>query len=340
MSCFKWDNCWGEDQTVIIKECFDKIDAKGRVLHSIAIGTGFVEMLSGAIPSEIIKGMHASKNEVVLHSAFPYQEVAAICGIEISREDASIREEKCEEMFESLKQNIGKKVKCLAWHYGMPMYEEGILSEVNEYCNLVVNHTGIPFVGYGAAISYVRDEIGMTLFENETIPDAYDVRDREEIYDFKKLLYGNRIVDEKYNEEVKAEEKRELYLAKSAEHDRNNRQRYIEEGLKLVKPEIGADWITFVTNNTEDGYSACVVEASINLMKKIETGVSYEEALDLVFNKEMGLTGYQAGSVANVVAQAYINGEQFRQYWNSRYGVKDEEVKETVNPAVLTLKKK
>ena len=52
------------------KKCFDKIPANGEPIATIAIGTGFIGMISGANFRQIICGMHDSKQKIMLHAGY------------------------------------------------------------------------------------------------------------------------------------------------------------------------------------------------------------------------------------------------------------------------------
>lgn len=61
---------WGENQAEIIKECFDNIPSNGQPIATIAIGTGFVGMLSGADFRQIVCGMHDSQQQILLYAGY------------------------------------------------------------------------------------------------------------------------------------------------------------------------------------------------------------------------------------------------------------------------------
>ena len=73
--CHSLKNGWGENQADVIKECFDKIPANGEVVATIAIGTGFVGMMSGANFRQIVCGMHDSEQQIMLHSGYTLEAV-------------------------------------------------------------------------------------------------------------------------------------------------------------------------------------------------------------------------------------------------------------------------
>ena len=68
--CHSLENGWGENQAEVIKECFDKIPANGEPVATIAIGTGFVGMMSGANFRQIVCGMHDSEQQILLHAGY------------------------------------------------------------------------------------------------------------------------------------------------------------------------------------------------------------------------------------------------------------------------------
>ena len=76
------------------------------------------------------------------------------------------------------------------------------------------------------------------------------------------------------------------------------------------------------------------------MMKKFEEGISFEDAEQQVYNEELGLSGFMAGATANALSHFAKQGDEYRKYWNKQYGIEDPEEKGTVNPAVLTRKKK
>ena len=73
--CHSLENGWGENQAEVIKECFDKIPANGEPVATIAIGTGFVGMMSGASFRQIVCGMHDSEQQILLHAGYTLEAV-------------------------------------------------------------------------------------------------------------------------------------------------------------------------------------------------------------------------------------------------------------------------
>lgn len=76
------------------------------------------------------------------------------------------------------------------------------------------------------------------------------------------------------------------------------------------------------------------------MMKKMEEGISFEEAEQQVYDEELGLSGFMAGATANALSHFSKQGEEYRKHWNKKYGIEDADEKGTVNPAVLSIRKK
>ncbi len=68
--CHSLHDGWSDNQAEIIKECFDKIPSNGEPVATIAIGTGFVGIMTGAKFRQIVCGMHDSNQKIMLHSSY------------------------------------------------------------------------------------------------------------------------------------------------------------------------------------------------------------------------------------------------------------------------------
>lgn len=250
------------------------------------------------------------------------------------------KESKAKAMFDKLREHIGENVSYTGWWYGAKQEETAELREVNDFTNVVIGCTGIPFVGYGAAICDITSKDGEVLYSNPNIEYGYDRRSDEEIFASKRLIFGDKLVDkEKAAKEQSDREWQEL-KEKSDIEAKKAKYTLMKEGLTLVKPEIAEEWLQFADNNSNDGYSVFVVKAVISMMKKLDDGISFEEAEQQVYCEELGLSGFMAGATANALSHFAKQGEEYRKYWNKQYGIEDVEEKGTVNPAILTIKKR
>ena len=73
--CYSLSDGWGDNQSEVIKKCFDNIDCNGEEIATIAIGTGLIGMLGGANFRQIICGMHDSKQKIVLYSQYTLEQI-------------------------------------------------------------------------------------------------------------------------------------------------------------------------------------------------------------------------------------------------------------------------
>ncbi len=250
------------------------------------------------------------------------------------------KEVQAKAMFDKLREHIGEDVSYTGWWYGAKLEETAELRNVTDFINVEIGCSGIPFVGYGAAISSITSKDGEVLYSNPNIEYGYDRRAAEDVFASKRLIFGDRIVDAEVAEKEKQDREWAEYKEKSDLEAKKMKYTLMREGLTLVKPETAEEWMQFADNNTNDGYSVFVVKAVISMMKKFEEGISFEEAEKQVYNEELGLSGFMAGAAANALSHFAKNGDAYRVHWNKRYGVEDAEEKGTVNPAILSINKK
>lgn len=250
------------------------------------------------------------------------------------------KETKAKAMFDKLREHIGEDVSYTGWWYGVKQEETAELRNVNDFINVEIGCSGIPFVGYGAAISIITSKDGEVLYSNPNIEYGYDRRAAEDVFASKRLIFGDKIVDAEVAEKEKQDREWAEYKEKSDLEAKKMKYTLMREGLTLVKPETAEEWMQFADNNSNDGYSVFVVKAVISMMKKFEEGISFEEAEQQVYNEELGLSGFMAGATANALSHFAKKGEEYRIHWNKQYGVENAEEKGTVNPAVLSIRKK
>lgn len=250
------------------------------------------------------------------------------------------KEKQAIQMFENLKKHIGEQVSYEAWWYGSPENGTDKLKSIAFFSNVEIGCMGIPFVGYGSAISSITlKETGEILYSNPYIEHGYDRRKPEDVEESKRKIFGDTIVDKQRDRRIKAEELRKLAMEKADLDAKKMKYQLMKDGLTLVKPETAEEWLQFVDNNSNDGYSVFVVKAVISMMRKFEEEISFDDAEQQVYCEELGLSGYMAGATANALSHFAKQGEEYRKYWNKKYGVSEEE-KGTVNPAILSLTQK
>lgn len=291
----------------------------------------------------LISNMEGNGYQYVCHTqagSFLPMEQGDMTFDELVAQKEQDKESKAKAMFDKLREHIGEDVSYTGWWYGAKQEETAELREVNDFINVVIGCSGIPFVGYGAAISDITSKDGEILYSNPNIETNYDRRADKDVFASKRLIFGDRIVDAEQAE--KEQQDRAWAEAKEKGDAEAKKMKYtlMREGLTLVKPETAEEWLQFADNNSNDGYSVFVVKATISMMKKMEEGIPFEEAEQQVYNEELGLSGFMAGATANALSHFAKQGDEYRKHWNKQYGIEDPEEKGTVNPAVLTIKKK
>lgn len=250
------------------------------------------------------------------------------------------KESKVKNMFDKLREYIGKNVSYTGWWYGSKLEETAELKEVNDFISVVIGCTGIPFVGYGAAISNIVSEDGEILYSNPNIEERYDRRSDKDVFAAKRLIFGDRITEEQIAEKEKADREWEEYKEKSDVEAKKAKYALMKEGLALIKPETAEEWLQFVDNNANDGYSVFAVKATISMMKKFEAGISFEDAEQQVYDAELGLSGFLASATANALSYFAKQGEEYKKYWYKKFGIKYTEDDCTVNSATQNRRKK
>ena len=249
-------------------------------------------------------------------------------------------EEETKKMFDKLRKHIGKEISYIGWLYGAKQEGTEVLREVHDFCGIETNGGFYPFVGYGCALQLITSKYGEILYENPNIVNNYDVRGQEKMYESKRLIFGDRIVDEQ-EKEAELRNKEDNKMMRKANREAKKQKYFLmKEGLTLIKPETIEDWLKFVDKNTNDSYSIYVVKATISMMKKFEDNIPFKEAENLVYGKEFGLSGFLAGSTANALSYFAKQGDEYRKYWNKKYGENNEKEKAVINPAILKIEKK
>ena len=244
-------------------------------------------------------------------------------------------------VMEILRGHIGKRVSVMHVWYGRLQRDKSVLRAVNDFVNIELESTGIPFVGYGSAIcSIIEEENGEVLYENLLIPNDYDLRRDEEIDAMVEATFGPDIALEQRQKRWAGKQKWEAQVTQLNKEAKTKTSGFMEEGENLIKPELKEEWKEFVYNNTKDFYSAGVVEASLRVMRALSEGKTPKEAEETVY--EMGITGFQMGCVVQTFTHFHPRGEEFRQYWNRQYLSEEEaeKAKGVVNPAILTISSK
>ncbi len=250
-----------------------------------------------------------------------------------------IREHRIREQMERLSQFIGQTVEIESVNYGSIRRETGELREVDAYGSVVVGGIGIPFVGYGSAVRRIAvgDDV---IYLNPFVGVDYDIRNDEAArYEIVARSFGTEIADQQKREREAAEAEQSARFAELDRQAKAKAPELIEGGVPFVKPELAEEWREYARRNTEDGYSAAVIEGTVQALRALAEGQSPADA-----EKECSAaeTGFQMGCVAKSLSHFAPRGYEWRAFWNRKY-VSEERAAEAdasegvVNPAILTI---
>lgn len=101
-----------------------------------------------------------------------------------------------------------------------------------------------------------------------------------------------------------------------------------------IKKEKMAAWLDEVLKNSDNLYGFAVMFGAANVMYGLDQKMTPEDSM-----KQHGVDGlsiFQAGCLADVVSRYSERGEEFRVFWNNKWGVKNSN--DIVNPAILVTK--
>lgn len=246
-------------------------------------------------------------------------------------------------MFEALKKHIGQSVNYKAWSHGSPDNGTDILKNVSYFSNVEIGSMNIPFIGDGSAISEISlTETGEVIYSNPYIESNYDRRKAEDVEESKRKMFGDVIVDKQRSRRMKAVAEKEkakkavLEAMKAVLELKKLKYTLMNEGLRLVKPETIEEWLQFADNNSDDGYSVLLVQAVISMMKKLDAGISFEDAEQQVL---LELDLFMVAATVKHLSHFAKQGEEYRRHWNELDDVEDFKEKGTVSSARLTLRK-
>lgn len=159
-----------------------------------------VKELYGSNPDYrvLINNMENNKDKYVCHTqngSFLIMEKGDMTYDEIVIQKELEKEIKAKAMFDKLREHIGEEVSYTAWLNGIKRKKTEKLIEVNDFSNVVIGIFKIPFVESDIAISNIISKNGEVLYLNPYIGSSYDIRTDEEVFDFRKLIFGNRTAD-------------------------------------------------------------------------------------------------------------------------------------------------
>ncbi len=218
-----------------------------------------------------------------------------------------------QEQFDNLKEHIGEDVICLYQIDKTTTTETGKLEAVNAFRNVEVNRSGIPFVGIRIAIKGI---ISCQTLEVLYVNDKVNEESIEDQKTLRRLTFGNKFADRVEKEDQKEQEEYQKQQRDAAFIALQQRPVFLERSASLVNPELKEGWEQLVIANTENGYNAAVIEASICVLEMIEAQKEGKEIKEFVYTdiNNLGLTGFQASAACEIAAYYAKKGQYFQEY--------------------------
>ena len=110
-----------------------------------------------------------------------------------------------------------------------------------------------------------------------------------------------------------------------------------------IKKGLKKEWEESKTKN-KDPYGNAVVIVTEKVGEALDRGLSPKEA-EKEGIKDSGITGFQAGCMAQWISHFHPRGEEFRKWWNLKTQIQDEGEKANksggiLNPALLNIETK
>ena len=104
--------------------------------------------------------------------------------------------------------------------------------------------------------------------------------------------------------------------------------------ITLKNEEMREEWESYVKKNS-DPYGGAVIDVTIKVCALLDEGKSCKDA-EKEGIKGSGITGFQAGCMAQGIVHFHPRGVEFQKYFNKENGGTGKE-KGTINPAIITV---
>lgn len=222
--------------------------------------------------------------------------------------------------FDRLEKELGKKVIIDYWAQGEGVKTiEDQLIEVRRFSHLGLGTLIMPFIGLQRVITKIRDaKTNDTLYFNPHFSFMNDSPNPlTNATNVKRKLWGTTIAQRDYDEMAEWDRQARERRSQINAIMREKKDMLIAEGLKHVKLELKSDWCKWVDVNMNDGYSAALVEATVRIMSDVENGCGFDRVDEI--SEEMQLSGNLMEGAAGAVAHFYVNGDSFKNSFDSMF---------------------
>jgi len=207
------------------------------------------------------------------------------------------------ETFKKLKANIEKEIVCTYYRDGSIQNSTFILNNFEEYQYIEVstkNKTNLKnscsdfiyFIYYHEFIISIKDTDGNIIYENNNPIDILkEVNNLEDLIQKEKLTFGKDYI---------------------SINEQNSKNYLIKKGLEQILPNLHDKWIRFVEKNMP--HNIIIIKATILMLEKINSGISFYNAEIEVYRNEFNLFGFDTENVDSAVLEFCNQQKEYCEY--------------------------
>ena len=145
----------------------------------------------------------------------------------------------------------------------------------------------IYFIYYHEFIISIKDVKGNIIYENNnSIENLKEINSLEDLIQKEKLTFGKDYI---------------------SINEQNSKNYLIQKGLEQILPNLHDKWINFVEKNMP--YDIIIIKATISMLEKINSGISFYNAEIEVYRNEFNLSGFATKSV-DLAVLAFCNQQK------------------------------
>ena len=216
------------------------------------------------------------------------------------------------EMFDKLKAYKGKFVEIVYYAYGYPSESAGEITNIVDFDYVEISGRHYPFIGYGKAVKNIKSFTGEVLYENPDLDVCYNRTEPKEVIEAIRKSFGDEYADK---EQAKREKLVETTQSME-EEAKQIKEQYVREGLLHISIDQEKEWLVYANKLTDNYYTARIIKTLVNILEKIEIGVSFDKIDELVEKMDSN----QAHELVGAIVHFSMYGKEYRNHCKSKYG--------------------
>lgn len=232
----------------------------------------------------------------------------------------SQKEELAKMMFDKLREHIGDEVSYEFYSGPYKRNSKGKIKEVNDFDTVMIDKIRYPFIGYGVAVYRIMTIDGEILYENKNINSRYGIDSNlGAINTLFEKTFGSRIANFWYQSQESRRRIVDEYAHNLDYHEYASTVNILTSGApKVIKPEMLNEWVNEV-RKMSDGMTLFETKAAYLMMEEFERGISFSQAEEIVYDKELNISGEILTRIAKKIIRFSKYGNEYSEYWNNNY---------------------